>query len=107
MRSAGPPGHLRAEVTGPPRGTSGLAAPGPLRAYSMQPSGCWRALNLPRRLKLGKDPTPLDGCLTTPLIANSDVVHDNGWRQFNNRCFSTRDLRGLHRRKSLCHPASR
>ncbi|XP_036026042.1 nuclear transcription factor Y subunit beta isoform X1 [Onychomys torridus] len=103
MRSAGPPRHLQAEVAGPPRGTSGLAAPGSLCASSMQPSGGWRTPDLPRRLRLGKDPIPFDECLRTPLIHNSE----DGWRQFNHRCFSTRDLRRLHWRKSLCHPASR
>lgn len=34
---------------GSPRGTSGLATLCPLRAHSMQPSGGWRAPDLPRR----------------------------------------------------------
>lgn len=43
MRSVGPPGHLRAEQR------AAWRSPGPLRAYSMQPSGGWRAPDLPRR----------------------------------------------------------
>lgn len=43
MCSAGPPGHLRAEQR------AAWRSPGPLRAYSMQPSGGWRAPDLPRR----------------------------------------------------------
>lgn len=39
----------RSRGGGSPRGTSGLAVPGPLRAYNMQPSGGWRAPDLPRR----------------------------------------------------------
>lgn len=49
MRSAGPPGHLRAEAAGPREELAAWRAPGPLRAYSMQPSGGWLAQDLPRR----------------------------------------------------------
>lgn len=59
MRSAGPPGHLRAEAAGPREERAAWRVPDPLRAYSMQPSGGWLAPDLPRRLKLDKDPPPL------------------------------------------------
>lgn len=49
MRSAGPPGHLRAEAAGPREERAAWRVPGPLRAYSMQPSGGWLAPDLPRR----------------------------------------------------------